>query len=190
MSILFIHQNFPGQFKHLAPALVAQGYEVHATILLNSTEASDKPFMWQGVRMLPYRLSRGSTNNIHPWVNDIEAKVIRAEAFLRHGFELKKQGINPRVIVCHPGWGESLFAKQVWPEAKLLMYCEWYYSHINQDYGFDPEFESAELSGFARLRLKNVNNDLHIEQADGALSPTHWQKNTYPKSFQSKICRL
>jgi hypothetical protein len=28
MKILFIHQNFPGQFKHLAPALAAQGHEV------------------------------------------------------------------------------------------------------------------------------------------------------------------
>ena len=30
MKLLFIHQNFPGQFKHLAPALAAAGHDVHA----------------------------------------------------------------------------------------------------------------------------------------------------------------
>ena len=33
MKILFIHQNFPGQFVHLAPALAKQGHEVHALVL-------------------------------------------------------------------------------------------------------------------------------------------------------------
>jgi len=30
MNILFVHQNFPGQFKHLAPALAQQGHKVVA----------------------------------------------------------------------------------------------------------------------------------------------------------------
>ena len=30
MRFVFVHQNFPGQFKHLAPALAAQGHEVWA----------------------------------------------------------------------------------------------------------------------------------------------------------------
>lgn len=30
MKFLFIHQNFPGQFKHLAPALAERGHEVRA----------------------------------------------------------------------------------------------------------------------------------------------------------------
>ena len=28
MKILFVHQNFPGQFLHLAPALAARGHHV------------------------------------------------------------------------------------------------------------------------------------------------------------------
>lgn len=30
MKILFVHQNFPGQFLHLAPALAARGHKVLA----------------------------------------------------------------------------------------------------------------------------------------------------------------
>jgi hypothetical protein len=28
MKVLFVHQNFPAQFKNLAPALAAQGHDV------------------------------------------------------------------------------------------------------------------------------------------------------------------
>ena len=33
MNILFIHQNFPGPFQHLAPALVGRGHQVTAMTL-------------------------------------------------------------------------------------------------------------------------------------------------------------
>jgi hypothetical protein len=30
MNVLFVHQNFPGQFKHLAPHLARAGHRVQA----------------------------------------------------------------------------------------------------------------------------------------------------------------
>ena len=38
MNILFIHQNLPGQFKFLAPALVQHGHTVVA-MTMQKTEA-------------------------------------------------------------------------------------------------------------------------------------------------------
>lgn len=38
-----------------------------------------------------------------------------------------------------------------------------------------------------RLRLKNANFDLHLLQADAGISPTHYQRSTFPKYFQDKI---
>ena len=78
MNILFIHQNFPGQFKFLAPALVAQGHSVSAMVM-QKTAGTD----WQGVRLFPYSAKRGSTPGVHPWVSDFETKTIRAEACFR-----------------------------------------------------------------------------------------------------------
>lgn len=107
-------QNFPGQFKHLAPALVRLGHEVTAMTMVKNA-----PPQWQGVRLVQYRVARGSTSGIHPWVADIETKTIRGEACFRTCLKMEAEGFSPEVIVAHPGWGESLFIKKVWPEAKL-----------------------------------------------------------------------
>lgn len=183
MNILFIHQNFPGQFKALAPALAARKHNVLA-MTLQAKQAST----WQGVKIIPYHVNRGSTPNIHPWLTDFETKTIRAEACFRAALQLKAQGFTPDAIIAHPGWGESLFLKQVWPKAKLGIYCEFYYLPEGADTGFDPEFPSPDPEGEpCRLHLKNLNSLLHFGLADAAIAPTHWQASTFPEPFRSKI---
>ena len=183
MKILCVHQNFPGQFKHLAPALAARGHEVTAM-----TMQPVKQPAWQGVRMVPYAAARGSTPNVHPWVSDFETKAIRGEACFRAALKMRAEGYVPDVIMAHHGWGESLFLKDVWPEARLGIYCEFFYRTQGADTGFDPEFPISDAAGDAcRLRLKNLNNLLHFEVADAGLSPTHWQASTFPEPFRSRI---
>jgi glycosyltransferase involved in cell wall biosynthesis len=143
---------------------------------------------WHGVQLVPYSVSQGTTLNVHPWVSDFETKTIRAEACFRAALKLKEQGFSPDVIVAHPGWGESLFLKEVWPRAKLGVYCEFYYHTQGGDVGFDPEFPIQDPHGDAcRLKLKNLNNLLHFEVADAGISPTHWQASTFPEPFRPKI---
>jgi len=89
MKLLFLHQNFPGQFKHLAPALAAQGHEVVA-LTLQKVPATT----WQGVRVIPYTVARGTSPTVHPWVADFETKVIRAEA----AFDEKGHPLTPALV--------------------------------------------------------------------------------------------
>lgn len=182
MRILFIHQNFPGQFKFLAPALAQQGHTV-AAMTMQTVNGNE----WQGVKLAPYNASRGTTPNVHPWVSDFETKTIRGEACFRAALKLKADGFTPDVIIAHPGWGESLFLKDVWPDARLGIYCEFYYHPHDADVGFDPEFPVTDAGDVCRLRLKNLNNLLHFEVADAGISPTHWQASTFPEPFRSKI---
>lgn len=182
MKILFVHQNFPGQFKHLAPALAQRGHQVTAL-----TMQKIEPQRWHGVQVIPYSATRGSTANVHPWVSDIETKTIRAEACFQAALKLKNQGFIPDVIIAHPGWGESLFLKEIWPTAKLSIYCEFFYHPEGADVGFDTEFSTTDLGENCRLRLKNINNLLHFECADAGISPTHWQASTFPERFRSHI---
>lgn len=142
---------------------------------------------WQGVTLVPYAVARGSTPGVHPWVSDFETKIIRAEACFRAALQLKARGFEPDAIIAHPGWGESLFLKNVWPQAKLGIYCEFFYHPQGADVGFDPEFPSRDPGEVCRLQLKNLNYKLHMELADAAVSPTHWQAGTFPEPFRRRI---
>jgi len=183
MNILFIHQNFPGQFRFLAPALAAN--PAHTVVAMTMQQVSVAN--WQGIKLVTYNPSRGTTPNVHPWVSDFETKTIRAEACFRAALKLQAEGFAPDVIVAHPGWGESMFLKDVWPVARLGIYCEFYYRPHGADVGFDPEFPVKDVGDVCRLRLKNLNNLLHFEVADAGISPTHWQASTFPQPFRSKI---
>jgi glycosyltransferase involved in cell wall biosynthesis len=181
-NVLFVHQNFPGQFKFLAPALVRKGYRVAAM-----TMKKGSPAVWEGVQLVVYSPSRGTTPGVHPWVSDFETKTIRGEACFRAAVNLRREGFLPDVIVAHPGWGESLFLKEVWPHARLGIYCEFFYAAAGLDVGFDPEFAVSDEGDACRLRLKNLNNLLHFEVADAGISPTQWQASTFPQPFRDRI---
>lgn len=184
MRILFVHQNFPGQFRHLAPALAARGHEVVALRIAKSPER----VRWRGVDVHGYRPEVNSTQGVHPWVADIETKTIRGEACWRKARQLESDGFMPDVIYAHPGWGESLFLKQLWPAAKLMLYGEFFYAPEGADMGFDPEFALADDSEQrCRLQMKNLNHLAHLNQADLVVSPTCWQASRFPSPWREQI---
>ena len=185
MNILFIHQNFPAQFKHLAPALVLQGHNVFA---YRVTKKPRPQFISDsGVRILSYTFDQGTTPKIHPWVADFEAKIIRAQACFDFSLSLKNKGFKPDLIIAHPGWGESIFIKKVWPQSKLAIYCEYFYQSEGYDVDFDKEFGPISNDFACRIEIKNLLNVMHFPTVDHAISPTNWQASTYPADFRSKI---
>lgn len=147
----------------------------------------EAPGTWEGVAVQPYLPRRSSTPGVHPWLIDFETKTIRGEACFRAALTLRERGYRPDVIVAHPGWGESLFLKEVWPEAKLGIYCEFFYRHEGADTGFDPALTPLRDDDPCRMRMKNLNNRLHFEVADAGLSPTRWQASGFPEPFRSRI---
>ena len=196
MNILFIHQNFPAQFKFLAPKLSAIGHNVKALLINNGTRNSrsnvnpsdtDKlPSSYENVELNYYSVNRSTTPTIHPWCHDFETKVIRAEASYKALILLRNQGFVPDLVITHHGWGESMFVKDVWPSTPLALYCEFFYKVNGADFNFDPEFPEVE-DGNCRIHLKNLNNLIHCNQADAGISPTNWQASTFPSPFKEKI---
>ncbi len=49
MNILFIHQNLPGQFKFLAPALAADPAHTVVAMTMQKVNTAE----WQGIRLVP-----------------------------------------------------------------------------------------------------------------------------------------
>lgn len=179
MQILFIHQNFPGQFKHLAPRLAQQGHDVRA-LAITGREIT-------GVALTNYRVKRKNTAGIHPLAHEFETKVIRAESCALAMLTLKRQGFDPNVIMGHPGWGETLFCKEIFPNAKLLHYLEFHYGKDKGDSYFDPEFQQPNLVHDIRLRVKNANNFLALDAMDLGLTPTQWQWSALPSYLHDKV---
>ncbi|MFU8882317.1 MAG: glycosyltransferase family 4 protein [Rhodobacterales bacterium] len=183
MKILFIHQNFPGQFKHLAPALAQMGHACTALTL-----RVKEPVMWQGVQVLPYPVKRPSGKGVHPWLADTEAKVIRGEACYHAAQQLRAKGYAPDVIVAHPGWGEAMFLRDVWPQARIGLYCELYHLSSRAHTGFDPEFTPrVDAVDRLRIRMKNLNNLMHLPLCDMGISPTRFQADTFPPAYRARI---
>lgn len=179
MQILFVHQNFPGQFKSLVPALLAAGHQITALAI----EGAELP----GTRFIRYRLTRGTSPNIHAWVSDFETKVIRGEACATAAAELRASGYQPDIIVGHPGWGEMLFLRDIWPGVPQLHFLEFYYAARGSDVNFDPEFSRAQWQNGARVRVKNSSGLVSLEQMDAGYSPTEWQRSSYPSFVHSRV---
>lgn len=181
MRVLLVHQNFPGQFKHIAPALIARGDEVVAMGMREWTPPA-------GLKYVQSRPQMATGRDGHPWSRDFDTKVIRGEATLRNALALRDQGFVPDVILAHPGWGEAMFLQSVWPQARIGLYCEYFYRADGADVDFDPEFPSRRPEEeAARLLVKNAVHYLSFETATGLLSPTRWQASTFPDRVQPQI---
>jgi glycosyltransferase involved in cell wall biosynthesis len=100
---------------------------------------------------------------------------------------LKNKGWHPDVIVGHPGWGELLFIRDIWPTAKLVVYCEYYYHAQGQDFNFDPEFQDLRYRTIERMKMKNTVMLSALADADMAYSPTQWQHQTFPAHMRERI---
>lgn len=180
MKLLFIHQNLPGQFKHLLRFFSEQGHDL---VGLGMGDVVSVP----GVNVYGYRPSRGNAAGVHPWAQEFESKIIRGEACVYELQRLKASGFEPDVIFAHPGWGEVLFVKLVYPKAKLICLMEFFYRLSGQDLGFDPEFPTPDIEGGARLASKNANLLLAMESMDFGVSPTPWQASTLPAWVNHKL---
>lgn len=169
----------PGQYRHLAPALVAAGHEVTFV-----TQRSDVDLA--GVRRITYKPPRSAAESTHHYVRLYENAVITGQQTARVFIDLQKAGWTPDVIAAHPGWGETLFAKDIFPTVPLLHYCEFYYSGRGADVGFTKE-EPATIDAICRARARNAHLLLSLEACDAGVSPTHWQKSRHPTALQDKI---
>lgn len=184
MNILFVHQSFPGQYRHIVRALAAQGS--HRLVGLGIAELSEA--IPDSVSYFRYGLTRGNTAGIHEWLVDVDSKLIRGEACAQAAVQLRDQGFKPDLICVHPGWGESLFLSDVWPSVPLLCYQEFFYNSRGVDYDFDPELQGTpDWRACARLRLKNANPLLMLQASSWNITPTEFQRSTFPSEWRSRI---
>ncbi|BAL24634.1 glycosyltransferase family 4 protein [Azoarcus sp. KH32C] len=181
MDVLFIHQNFPGQFRHLAAHLAAD--PKHRVVAICQPHAPRHPKVPNTFVYQPARKPRPGT---HHYLHGMEDGVLNGQAVARVLLKLKKQGFAPDIVIAHPGWGEALYVKDVFPATRLLSFFEFFYHSDGADANFDPEYPLS-FDGRARIRTRNALHLLNLTACDAGISPTHWQKSLHPAEFHSKI---
>jgi glycosyltransferase involved in cell wall biosynthesis len=179
-GVLFVHNNFPGQFRDLAQALVARGVPCFA---IGYEHSPGVP----GVELVRYRLPRGSGKDVFPLAVRAEADLLRGRSALEAARWLKNQGHEPEVIVGHPGWGETALLKHVFPEAKQALFSEFYYHGKGSDIDFDPEFWNGDEDALIRGVAKNAVMAMALAEADAIVAPTEFQASRLPRGFRERV---
>jgi glycosyltransferase involved in cell wall biosynthesis len=188
MRFLFIHQNLPGQFTHQMRALLEAGHEVIG--IAEKETLARCAQMHPGVKLLGYTAQPPKdASQIHPYLRDADTQVRRGQQVVRCLLELKKKGLVPELIVAHPGWGESLFVREVFPQVPLINYLEFFFSARGGDVNFDPEFP-ATLDTECRLTVRNSLYLSSVETCTAGVAPTPWQRSRFPARYQEKIAVL
>jgi glycosyltransferase involved in cell wall biosynthesis len=178
-GVLFVHNNFPAQFRDLATNLVARGVPCFA---IGGEHAPGLP----GVLLVRYRLARGTTQGIPDLAVRAEADLLRGRAAVDAARWLAGQGHQPTLIVGHPGWGETSLLSHVFPDAKQILYPEFFYRGRNSDIDFDPEFWTGDEDALLRGMSKNAVMSMALAQAEQIVAPTEFQASQLPPAFRDR----
>ena len=190
MRVLFIHQNIPGQFRHLIVALCADpANEVWA--IAGEGAAKRAGALHPRLRVVPYKVPvpAPQQRTAHPWLMSLDSQLRRGQAVAEVLSRMKDSGVSLDVIVAHPSWGEALFVKDVLPHTPLLAYFEFFYSASGADVGFDPEFPGRPEDG-PRLRMRNLVHLSALSACDAGFTPTQWQHSRLPPEYRSRVAVL
>lgn len=184
--VIFIHQNLPGQFRHLLnfcaknPAFEVMVIGEKRRVLANFPRAV------RGVAFHVYEVEEISREQVplELWATTNAMRRGRAVALCLQN--IKGAGFVPDVVYGHPGWGEMLHVRDIFPKARIINYCEFYFNRDGQDVNFDPEFQGHDTDTF-RVRTDNMAQLASLVDANAGISPTQWQKTRYPKLVQPSI---
>jgi len=124
MRCLFIHQNFPGQFKFWAAELSARPNTQVAG--LGDAENLRKRAGQFAYPVFGYRVRAPNKSGAHHYLTNFETAIRRGQDVVRACQQMRAKGFVPDLIVGHPAWGELLFVKDVFPAARLIAYFEFF----------------------------------------------------------------
>ena len=185
MKILFVHSNYPAQFRHLSNHFAEQKVK-HQVVFLSQGKEWTAPEDGL-VQLRSYQLGRDPTGQLcHPYLKRFESAVLVAQACLREAFALRQGGFEPDLIIGHSGFGSTLYLKEVWPKAKFLGYFEWFYRTSGSDVGYG-ESEPVSPDTACRVHTYNAPIVMDLALSDRALCPTHWQAQQFPNLLKDRL---
>ena len=180
MKYLFVHQNFPGQYKNLVAHL--RNDPQNEVVFL--TERQDRAMA--NVRKIVYKTTRAVSRSTHQYLRQIEHAVLRGQAVARVALKLKSAGFVPDIMMGHNAWGEILYLKDVFPDVPLLGYFEFFRKPWGGCLDFDPEYP-PDYDSRAKLRTLGSVDLLGLNATDWGQTATQWQRSQHPARHRDMI---
>ena len=177
MEILFLHPNFPAQFKHLAKAFAGKG---HRTRFICQTHYGRTI---ENVDLITLKNEAGHEALMSEQLSLFD-KIQKLSKQYRQGLEsMKKAGYLPDIVISHSGFGCGLYVKELWPNVQLISYMEWWFNPESPFFNYDPDNNNLAVSRSSIRKSWKRNQSLAMELSvsDAIVSPTQWQKNQLPK---------
>lgn len=182
MNILFVHQNYPAQYKRILNWLEGSGE--HRIVFLTQKKGLAQP---AGRHIVEYAPGHAPPTDAYPYSAEFEKGCANGAKVVDVCCNLEGRGFKPDIVIGHTGWGELLFIKALRPDVPILGYFEYFYTANGEGAaGFDPEFQVSDAMPFI-MSARNAVNHLSHEACDLGQTATQWQKNGYPQSFHQKI---
>jgi glycosyltransferase involved in cell wall biosynthesis len=178
MRILFVHQNFPAQFGHIA-AYLSKNAGIECAFLNEKRDGTVA-----GVRCIKYAPQGGATEHNHYCTRTFENATRHAYGC----FERMKAlpDYRPDLIVGHSGFGSTLFLRELYGNTPIINYFEYFYRPVGSDMDFRPDYPSKEIDR-VRARARNAMILLDLDNCNVGYSPTNWQRERFPAEYLGKI---
>ena len=182
MHVLYVHQNFPAQFGHIAKHLAREkGYRC---TFISQTD----PGNIDGIEKIQYHLAGGAVKQNHFSSRTFENCVWHADAVFQT--LLSRRDIKPDLIVGHSGFGSTLFLPELYPGVPIINMFELFYKNHDPDSDMDfrKDLEwSVPTRNYLRSRARNAMILLDLQNCHRGYIPTEFQKSRFPEEFLYKI---
>ena len=182
MHVLYVHQNFPAQFGHIAHHLVDKiGWKCS---FVSQTPGG----VVGGINKIEYKLAGGATKQNHFCSRTFENTVWHCDGVYR---AMKAHPeVKPDLIVGHSGFGSTLFLRELYPTTPIINFFEYYYlphdPDSDMDFRKDLNWPTSELK-YLRSRCRNAMILLDLENCQAAYTPTEFQRSRFPEQLRSKL---
>lgn len=182
MHILYIHQNFPAQFGHIAAHLAKKpGWKC-------SFVSETSPGEVAGIHKIQYKIAGGATRHNHFCSRTFENTIWHCDA-VYHALKARPD-VQPDLIVGHSGFGSTLFLRELYPTVPCINLFEYYYNPHRPDsdmgYREDLGWVLADEK-FLRARARNAMILLDLQNCDAAYTPTQFQRDRFPGEYRNCI---
>jgi glycosyltransferase involved in cell wall biosynthesis len=183
VRVLLLHQNFPAQFLHLAPALVAAGHDVVAVgrrsgpLAQPLLEAGPGRFRWLasgGDVAQELRDPDPARRLLAPWQQGRRVAAALAP--------LAAEGWRPDVAVAHSFWGDALLLDDVFPGVPLVALLE---LDLSSPRLTSPN-RNAPAAGAGR-QLQQWADAIAIRRMAVGLCASRFQRDSHPAWLHPRL---